>query len=215
MKFYTYWRSLAALRVRIVLNLKEVARDDVVIDLLAGQQRSPEFEAVNPQMALPALVLDDGNVLFQSMAILEYLDETYRDPPLMPETAIGRARVRGLSQIAVADGHPLVTPRVRQYLGQELGISDVQAAAWSKHWMGAALASMEGHLARDAATGQFCQGDRVTLADVCLVSQAIGYGYFGGTLEAFPVSAGIHARCMKLDAFARAHPAQQPDKPRD
>lgn len=214
MKFYTFWRSLATLRVRIALNLKGVARDDVVVNLLAGHQMAPEFKAVNPQMALPALVLDDGTTLFQSMAILEYLDETYPDPPLLPKTSIGRARVRGLSQIAVADGHPLVVPRVRHYLEKELALDEQQRMAWSRHWMGTALAAMEGHLARDAATGQFCHGDTVSLADICLVSQVIGYGYFGGTMEAFPVASGIHARCMAMDAFERAHPLQQPDAPK-
>jgi len=214
MKLYTFWRSLATLRVRIALNIKGIATDNVFVDLMAGQQAKPEFKAVNPQMTLPALVLDDGAVLFQSMAILEYLDETYPEPRLMPSTAKGRSRVRGLAQIAVADGHPLVTPRVRHYLGKELGQTEAQQTAWCRHWMGAALEAIEGHLAHSADTGLYCHGDAVTLADICLASQVIGYGYFGGVADAFPTIAHIHARCMADDAFARAHPLKQPGAPK-
>src|SRR5499426_4645472 len=117
MKLYTYWRSLATFRVRIALNLKGLAYDPVYIDLDVGEQRTAEFKAVNPQMVLPALVEDDGNVLFQSMAIMEYLDEIHPEPPLLPADPRGRARVRALSLISVADSHPLIVPRVRTHLG--------------------------------------------------------------------------------------------------
>ena len=214
MKFYTYWRSLAALRVRIALNLKGLATEDHFLDLMAGQQASAAFRAINPQMALPVLVLDDGTVLFQSMAILEYLEDAYPEPRLLPASPKDRARVRGLAQIAVADGHPLVTPRVRQYLITELGLAETERITWSRHWMGAALAALEGHLAPRSDTGTYCHGDSISLADICLVSQVIGYGYFGGAVEAFPTVARIHARCMTEDAFARAHPLRQPDAPK-
>lgn len=214
MQFYTDWRSLAAFRVRIVLNLKGIATDDRAVDLKAGHQVLPEFKAINPQMALPALRLDDGAVLFQSMAIMEYLEEAYPHPPLLPSSSPqARARVRGLAQIAVADGHPLVTPRVRHYLESELVVGADAAKAWSRHWMGAALAAIEGHLVQDAMAGRYAHGDQITLADVCLVSQAVGYGYFGGKVEDFPTVARVHEECMQLDAFARAHPLQQPGAP--
>jgi maleylacetoacetate isomerase len=214
MKFYTNWRSLAALRVRIALNMKGIAAEPQYIDLSMLQQTTPEFRAINPQGALPTLVLNDGTVLFQSMAILEYLDAAYPQPPLLPKLATACARVRGIAQIAVADGHPLVVPRVRNYLEKELGLTEPQRLAWSRHWMETALLAIEGHLAKTLGTGLYCQGDDVSIADICLVSQVIGHGYFGGTLDAMPIIADIHARCMALDAFSRAHPLKQPDAPR-
>lgn len=211
---YTWWRSLAAFRVRIVLNLKGVTAEERQVDLRRGQQHDPAFQAINPQGAIPVLVLDDGRTLVQSMAIMEYLEDVYPAPPLLPADAAERARVRALAQMAVADGHPLVTPRVRAYLETELGQGEAQYMAWSRHFMGSALAAMEGHLARDAQTGTFCHGDRPTLADVCLVSQVVGFSYFGGTTDAFPVVGRINAACLRLDAFQRAHPLAQPDAPK-
>lgn len=214
MQFFNFWRSLASFRVRIALNLKGIATDDQVVDLMAGHQMRPEFKAVNPQMALPALVLDDGTVLSQSMAIMEYLDEIQPQPALLPSDPIGRARVRALAQIPVSDGHPLVVPRVRHYLEHTLHIDEAQRTAWSRHWMGTALAAMEGHLTKDAATGQFCHGDHVSVADICLASQVVGLGFFGGSVESMPTVARIHARCMQIDAFANAHPLKQPGAPK-
>lgn len=211
---YTWWRSLAAFRVRIVMNLKGVAAEERQVDLRKGQQHDPAFRAINPQGAIPALVLDDGRTLTQSMAIMEYLEEALPVPPLLPADAVARARVRALAQIVVADGHPLVTPRVRAYLEGELGHGEAVYLAWSRHFMGAALAAMEGHLVRDVETGMFCHGDRPTLADVCLVSQVVGYSYFGGTADAFPVVQRIHAACMQIDAFKYAHPLAPPDAPK-
>lgn len=214
MIIYTWWRSLAAFRVRIVMNLKGMTAEERQVDLRKGQQHDPAFRAINPQVAIPALVLDDGHTLVQSMAIMEYLDEEYPAPPLLPRDAAGRARVRALAQMAVADGHPLVTPRVRAYLKGELGHSEAQYIAWSRHFMGAALAAMEGHLARDSQIGNFCHGDRPTLADVCLVSQAVGFSYFGRMVDEFPVVQGINAACFHIDAFHRAHPLAQSDAPK-
>lgn len=210
---YTWWRSLAAFRVRIVLNLKGVTAEERQIDLRKGQQHDPAFRAINPQGAIPALVLDDGRTLVQSMVIMEYFEEAYPAPPLLPAAAAERARVRALAQMAVADGHPLVTPRVRAYLEGELGHGEAQYLAWSRYFMGAALAAMEGHLVRDPQTGMFCHGDRPTLADVCLVSQVVGFSYFGGTADAFPVVQRINAACTHIDAFQRAHSLVQPDAP--
>ena len=137
---YTWWRSLAAFRVRIVMNLKGVTAEERQVDLRKGQQHDQEFRAINPQGAIPALVLDDGRTLVQSMAIMEYFEEAYPASPLLPTDAADRARVRALAQIAVADGHPLVTPRVRAYLEGELGHGEAQYMAWSRHFMGAAIA---------------------------------------------------------------------------
>ncbi len=213
MKVYTWWRSLAAFRVRVVMNLKGISAEEHQVDLRLGQQHAPGFRAINPQGAIPALVLDDHHTLFQSMAIMEYLEEAYPAPPLLPASAVDRARVRGLAQIVIADGHPLVTPRVRAYLEKTLGHTEQQYIDWSRHFMGASLAAMQDHLARDLQTGTFCHGEQLSLADVCLVSQVVGHAYFGGTTETFPVVQRIHDACMSIDAFRRAHPLRQPDAP--
>jgi maleylacetoacetate isomerase len=213
MKLYTYWRSLATFRVRIALNLKGIAYDTVAIDLDAGDQCAVGFKAVNPQMAIPALVEDDGNVLFQSMAIMEYLDEVHPEPPLLPSDPRGRARVRALSLITVADSHPLIVPRVRNHLGQTFGLDEEGRMAWVRHWFIAGLDAYEGHLARDTATGTYCHGDRITMADLCLVSHAVGLRVFKGTTEGHPTVKRIVERCMADDRFVRAQPLRQPGAP--
>jgi len=213
MKLYTYWRSLATFRVRIALNLKGLAYDPIDIDLDAGQQRTAAFKALNPQMVLPALVEDDGNVLFQSMAIMEYLDEIHPEPPLLPSDPRGRARVRSLSLITVADSHPLIVPRVRTHLGATFNLDDAGKMSWARHWFAAGLDTYEAHLARDKATGIYCHGDRVTMADLCLVSHAVGYRVFKGGLDNHPTVKRIVETCMADDRFARAQPLRQPGAP--
>src|SRR5512145_1292814 len=161
MKVYTYWRSLATFRVRIALNLKGLKYEPVEVNLDAGAQHRPEYKGVNPQMVIPSLVLDDGGVLYQSMAILEYLDEVYPEPPLLPADPKGRARVRALSLITVADSHPIIVPRVRNHLGATFGLDDEGKLAWARHWFAAGLDAYESHLSRDKATGAYCHGDQV------------------------------------------------------
>ena len=215
MKLYTYWRSLATLRVRIAMNLKGLSAEQIIVDLQAGHQRRPEFQAVNPQMVVPALVLDDGGpILFQSMAILEYLEETHPTPPLLPRDPRGRARVRGLSQITVADTHPLVVPRVREYLEKDLKLDEPTRMAWIKHFTTAGMKAVEENLAGNPQTGVYCHGDSVTLADVCTVAQSIGYQLFGNDLAQFPTTKRIVDTCMQQQAFANAHPMKQPDAPK-
>jgi len=213
MILFGFWRSLATLRVRIALNLKKVPFEEVSIDLLAGQQRSADYAATNPQMVVPALVEDGAAPLFQSLAILEYLDERYPEPPLLPADARGRARVRGLGQIIACDTHPLIVPRVREFLADELGLDEPTRLKWIRHWIAAGLGAVEAHLSRDQETGLYCHGDTVSVADLCLTSQAIGYKFFDGTMDAFPNAAKIVERCMAEDAFARAHPLRQPGAP--
>jgi maleylacetoacetate isomerase len=213
MILFGFWRSLATLRVRIALNLKKVPFEEVSIDLMAGQQRSADYVATNPQMVVPALVEDGAAPLFQSLAILEYLDERYPEPPLLPADARGRARVRGLAQIVACDTHPLIVPRVREFLADELGLDEPTRLKWIRHWIAAGLGAVEAHLSRDSETGLFCHGDTVSVADLCLTSQAIGYKFFDGTMDAFPNAAKIVERCMTEDAFARAHPLRQPGAP--
>jgi maleylacetoacetate isomerase len=215
MKLYGFWRSLATLRVRIVLNLKGIAAKEAMVDLMAGAQHAPEYRELNPQGVLPALIDGDGPPLFQSLAICEYLDERFPAPPLLPSDLRGRARVRGLAQIVACDSHPLIVPRIREFLEREFGLSEAQRLAWCRHWLGEGLRAIEAHLENDAETGAYCHGDAVTLADVCLVSLAVGYRhYFQGRVEDFSRCAAVVERCLAEDAFARAHPLRQPGAPK-
>jgi len=213
MKLYTYWRSLATFRVRIALNLKGLSYEPVYVDLDAGDQRTSAFKAVNPQMVIPALVEDDGNVLFQSLAILEYLNEVHPQPPLLPADPRGRARVRALALIAVADSHPLIVPRVRNHLAATFNVGEEGKLAWVRHWFVAGLEAYESHLARDKATGTYVHGNEITMADICLVSHAIGHQVFKGTLEAYPTVKRIVETLMRDERFASAQPRRQPGAP--
>jgi maleylacetoacetate isomerase len=213
MQIYTYWRSLATFRVRIALNLKGLKADPIEVNLDAGQQGEAGYKTVNPQMVIPSLVTDDGTVLYQSLAILEYLNEVYPEPPLLPEDPAGRARVRALSLITVADSHPLITPRVRNYVAATFGLDDEGKAAWVRRWFAAGLDAYEAHLSRDKATGAYCHGDAPSIADLCLVSHCAGIQIFKGTLEPYPTVRRIYERCMGDDHFARAHPLRQPGAP--
>jgi maleylacetoacetate isomerase len=215
MKLYSYWRSLATFRVRMTLNLKGVAYTPIHVDLDAGQQNAPQYKAINPQMVIPVLVEDDGNVLYQSMAIMEYLDEVYPEPPLLPTDRRARARVRALSLITVADSHPLIVPRVRNHLGNTLGLDDVGKIAWVRHWFAAGLDAYEAHLSRDKATGTYCHGDAISMADICLVSHVAGHRVFKGTIDKHPTIARIYERCLADERIASAQPLRQPGAPVD
>jgi maleylacetoacetate isomerase len=213
-KLFSFWRSLATFRVRIALNLKGIVPDEVVdIDLIRGKQREEAFRTVNPQMLIPALVDGDGPVLFQSLAIIEYLDETHPDPPLLPKEPRARARVRGLAQIVACDSHPLLVPRVREYLEHELKLDEPTRIKWIHNWIWKALSALEANLASAKETGRYCQGDAITIADICLVSQATGANFFKVDLAPFPTVRRIVETCMQDDAFARAHPLRQPGAP--
>jgi maleylacetoacetate isomerase len=213
MKLFSFWRSLATYRVRIALNLKGVAPDEVIqVNLMKGEQREAAYRAVNPMMAIPALVDGEGPALFESLAIIEYLDETHPNPPLLPRDAKGRARVRGLAQIVACDSHPLIVPRVREYLQHEIRLDEQTVTTWCRHWHGAALTAIEAHL-QNKSTGRFAHSDAVTLADICLASQAAGAKFFNVDLAPFPTFARIVDELSKIDAFARAHPLKQPGAP--
>ncbi len=214
MILHGFWRSIATMRVRIGLSLKGLAAEEVPVDLLAGAQHAPEFRAVNPAGAVPALVTEPGApALFQSLAILEWLEETQPDPPLLPQGARARARVRALALIAAADSHPLSVPRVRRALAERFGADEPAIADWARHWVGQGAAALEGHLARDPETGAFCHGDTPGMADICLFSLAASAGLFRLDLSPFPVVAGIAARCAAIEAFAAAQPLRQPGAP--
>ena len=214
MQLFSFWRSLATFRVRIALNLKGIVPDEVVdVDLMKGRQREDAFRKVNPQMLLPALVDGDGPVLFQSLAIMEYLDETHPQPPLLPKEPRARARVRGLAQIVACDSHPLLVPRVREFLEHELKLDEPTRLKWIRHWIGEALKALEANLAGNKETGRYCQGDAITIADICVVTQATGANFFKVDLAPFPTVRRIVDTCMQNDAFARAHPLRQPGAP--
>lgn len=212
MKLFTYFRSSAAYRVRIALNLKQLAYEAVPIHLLrdGGEQRHADYLALNPAGLVPTLV-DDKNVLQQSLAIIEYLDELHPQPALLPGDAADRARIRAIAQTIACDIHPINNLRVLQYLSRELGVSDAQKNAWYRHWVESGLAAVEAMLAGDARTGRFCHGDTPTLADCCLVPQVFNARRFGCDLSAMPTILGIVERCAKLDAFRQAAPENQPD----
>jgi maleylacetoacetate isomerase len=208
MKLYGFWRSLATYRVRVAMALKGLHADEISIDLLKGRQHTDEYKAVNPQGVVPALILDEGGPpLFQSLAILEYLEETRPQPALLPKDPRGRARVRGLALIAAADGHPLITPRIRTYLEKELKVEEARRNLWLAHWTLKALEAIEGHLAKEKETGRYCHGDSLTIADICVVSQVIGaLAYFNCDTSSVPTVMRVYNDCMEERAFADAHP---------
>jgi maleylacetoacetate isomerase len=210
-ELYGFWRSLATFRVRAALNLKGLPYDEISIDLLKGEQYADSFRAVNPNMAVPALVIDGAPPLTQSLAIIEYLDETHPAPPLLPADARERALVRSLAQAVAADAHPLIVPRVRNYLTDTLGLSEDTKTAWIRHWSLTALAALEARLAPIGA--RFCVGDTPTVADLCLASHVVGARLFGFAIDAYPHCVRIADQCLAVDAIGRAHPLRQPGAP--
>jgi maleylacetoacetate isomerase/maleylpyruvate isomerase len=209
MTLYGFWRSMAAYRVRVALSLKGLHAQEIPIDLDAGEQFAPDFLAVNPEGAVPALVEPGQAPLTQSMAILEYLEERYPDPPLLPADLHGRARVRSLAALIVSDTHPLMVPRVRNYLAEHAGFDLSALNDWSLHWVTRGLAAMEARLARDPETGVFCHGDAVTFADICLAN--LGVVIRASKIDTAPWStvARIIAACDRIEAFQRANPRLQ------
>ena len=213
MRLFTYWRSSASYRVRIALGLKglDYARDPVHLVRDGGEQHTAGYRARNPQGLVPALELDDGQVLTQSLAIIEYLDEAHPAPPLLPADAAGRARVRALAQTIACEIHPLNNLRVLGYLGQSLGADADQRAAWYRHWVGVGLTAVEAMLAGSPDTGRFCHGEAPGLADCCLVPQVFNARRFDCDLDAFPTVLRIEAACLALPAIRAAAPEAQPD----
>ena len=209
MKLYNYFRSSAAFRVRIALNLKRLAYDYLPVHLAKGEQKQPVFVAISAQGLVPVLELDDGRRLTQSMAIIEYLDETHPQPALLPSDAPGRARVRALAQIVACEIHPLNNLRVLKYLVHDLKVSDDAKNGWYRHWMRLGLQSYEAQLA--SQPGRFSHGDAPTLADCCLVPQIFNAKRFDCDLSGLPRTMAVFDACMKLEAFQRAQPSACPD----
>ena len=211
-----YWRSSAAYRVRIALNLKGVEYENKPVHLLrdGGEQHAQAFREVNPQQLIPVLV-DGDRVIRQSLAIIEYLDDAYPETTrLLPIAARDRARVRALAQMVACDIHPLGNLRVLQYLERKLKASESQRQTWSRHWIEAGFDAMESMLAGNHSTGVFCEGDAPSIADCCLVPQTYNARRFEVPMEKYPTIARIDAACRELDAFRRAAPEAQPDAPK-
>jgi maleylpyruvate isomerase len=211
MKLYDYFRSSAAYRVRIALNLKGVEAERVFVHLRRGAQRDDDYLALNPQGLVPTVVTDGGDVLTQSLAIVEWLDESFPDPPLLPKDAAGRARVRALALAIACDIHPLDNLRVLNYLSGTLGVDEAQRTGWYRYWMDVGFEALEARLAREGATGRLCHGDTPTIADVCLVPQLANARRVAFDFTPYPTLLRIEAACNALPAFANAAPAKQPD----
>lgn len=209
---YTYWRSSAAYRVRIALELKGLAWQARPVHLVreGGEQHLDAYRALTPQQLVPSL-LHDGHTLTQSLAIVEYLDERFPQVPLLPADAAGRARVRALAQLVACDIHPINNLRVMQYLERKLQLPADARTQWTLHWIAEGLAAMEAMLASSRDTGTFCHGDRPGLADLCLLPQLYNAHRFGLDLTPYPILRRIEAACQALDAFDRARPENQPD----
>ena len=210
MKLYGYFRSSAAFRVRIALNLKGLPYENAFVHLAKGEHRKPEYAALNPQGLVPALE-DSGALITQSLAILEYLEERSPQPPLLPKDALGRARVRSLAGLIACEIHPLNNLRVLSHLRKSLGQTEDQVNAWYRHWIADGLARFEGALAGTPGTGRHCHGDTPTFADCCLVPQVFNAKRFDCDLSSYRETMRVFDACMKLDAFDRAQPSSQPD----
>ena len=209
MKLYSYFRSSAAYRVRIALNLKGIAYETTPVHLIkdGGHNKRPEFRAINPQMRVPALVTANGEILIQSLAIIEYLDETHPQPPLLPRDPIARAKARALADLIACDIHPLNNVGPLRYLKNAMGQAQSAIDAWYHHWI------LDGFEALEAliGSGPYACGDEVTIADICLVPQIYNARRLKVPLDKFPKFNAVDAACMRLAAFDRARPENQPD----
>jgi maleylacetoacetate isomerase len=212
-QLYAFWRSSATYRVRVALALKGLSADEQMIDLDAGDQRGGDFLKINPLGAIPALIVPGQPPLTQSLAILEYLDETVPNPPLLPADPLGRARVRSIAAGLAADTHPLVVPRVRHYLTTTGGFDAAAWRAWQTQWFTAGLQALETRLSTEAATGVYCHGDSVTIADILLLSVVAVMRVFKIAVAGIPTIDRIVALCETQEAFAKAAPFRQVGAP--
>jgi len=216
-ELFAFWRTSATYRVRVALNLKGVAAHEQIVNLEAGEQRSAEFLKINALGAIPALIDHEASSsapITQSLAIVEYLDEIYPTPPLLPADAYGRARVRSLAAMLASDTHPLITPRVKKYLTTEAKLDAAAWRAWQQQWFSTGLQALEQRLAIESATGKFAHGDTVTIADICLASIIVVTRIFEIEVPNIPTVDRIMASCEALDAFAKAAPLKQVGAPK-
>ena len=207
-QIYGFWRSIASFRVRVALKLKGLPFEEIPIDILSGEQFNPDYEAVNAERVVPTFV-HDGHSVFQSLAIIEYMDDVWPEPRLMPDNPCERAYARSLALMTIADAHPLVVPRVRNHLAKTFGADAHAIEDWGKHWTSEGLATYERLLAR-RAPAPFALGAEPGLADVCIAGQVVGAHFLKLELTDFPIVARLAERCFALSAFATSHPFEQP-----
>jgi len=208
---HDYFRSSSSIRLRAALNLKGLSYHQIAHHLRKGEQRDAAYLAINPQGLVPALVLEDGAVLTQSLAIIEYLDEVHPSPPLLPKSALDRARVRALAHAVALDIHPINNLRVLGYLRSAFDANDESISAWFRHWVVQTFKPLETMLAGDSRTGRFCHGDTPGLADLCLYAQVLNNSRFGAVMSPYPTVSRIFEACAMQPALAAAAPEKQPD----
>jgi len=207
-QLYGFWRSIASFRVRVALKLKALPFEEIPIDILSGEQFEPSYQAVNAERVVPTFV-HDGNSVFQSLAIIEYIDDVWPEPRLMPENSPERAYARSLALVTIADAHPLVVPRVRNHLAKTYGADAPAIEEWSKHWTREGLATYERLLAH-RPPAPFALGAEPGVADICIAGQVVGAHFLKLELNEFPIVARLAERCFALPAFATSHPFAQP-----
>ncbi|WP_322058940.1 maleylacetoacetate isomerase [Paraburkholderia sp. J63] len=213
MKLYSYFRSSASYRVRVALNLKNLSYEYVPVHLVreGGEQLKPAYRKINPDAIVPTLIDDENHAIQQSLAIIEYLEETHPEPPLLPKSPADRAHVRSLALQIACEIHPIDNLRVLRYLKHTLGVDDAAKDAWYRHWIEAGFTTLEERLANDPRTGKLCYGDTPTIADLCLVPQIYNAHRFKIDTTRYPTIQRIHDHAVQLDAFVRAAPGVQPD----
>ena len=211
MKLHNYWRSSTSYRTRIVLAMKGLDYEYLTYSLLKGEQYGETYTSLNRQGLVPSLELDDGTVLTQSLAIIEYLEEEYPEPPILPGDALARARIRAIAHAVALEIHPVNNLRMLKYLKRQLGQEQSAIDDWFRHWVAETFRPLEADLASHPATGRFCHGDTPTLADICLVPQVFNGGRFNVDMSPYPTIQRIYDTCMELEAFADAAPPRQPD----
>jgi maleylpyruvate isomerase len=207
-QIYGFWRSIASFRVRVALRLKGLAFEEISIDILSGEQFKPDYETVNCERVVPTLI-HDGYSIFQSLAIIEYLEDIQPQPRLIPADAKERAYARSLALTTIADAHPLVVPRVRNHLAKTFGADAKAIEDWGRHWTTEGLATYERLLTR-RAPAPFALGAEPGLADICIAGQVVGAHFLKLELSAFPAVARLADRCFEIQAFATSHPFEQP-----
>ncbi len=207
-QLYGFWRSLASFRVRVALKLKGLPFEEIPVDILSGEQFNPDYDAVNTERVVPTLVHGEHRV-FQSLAIIEYLDDLMPEPSLLPSDPADRAYARSLALVTIADAHPLVTPRVRNHLVKMFGADAIAIESWAKHWTLEGLATYERLLERRPAE-PFALGQRVSVADICIAGQVVGAQFLKLDLASFPAVARLAGHCFATPAFATSHPFEQP-----
>lgn len=210
---YAYWRSLATYRVRVALTLKGIPFEEVSINLASGEQFSEAYSSLNPQHVVP-LLKHDGHEIVQSLAILEYIDDIWPSPKLIPSAFIDKAEVRALALITIADTHPLIIPRVRNFLNKAYNLDETEQSKWAQHWFSSGNEAIENTLVKLGKSKTYSFGDEITIADIALASHVIGAKLFNVEMGNAPILNGIFENCMKITSFSSTHPLKQAGAPK-